>query len=113
MVLRCTCAVPTEQPSGSCQPADTSAARWHGTLHCRLVEAFQEYDEFFALSRRQYVPPNFAEIRHILNIAQVGARHARLCYCIYTHTPPAWLAKSAQRKINSSINNILAKLCHI
>ncbi|GAB4818971.1 hypothetical protein N2152v2_006017 [Parachlorella kessleri] len=39
----------------------------------RLVEAFQEYDEFFALSRRQYVPPNFAEIRHILNIAQVHA----------------------------------------
>ena len=29
-----------------------------------------EYDEFFALSRRQYVPPNFAELRHILNIAQ-------------------------------------------
>lgn len=40
----------------------------------KLVEAFQEYDEFFALSRRQYVPPNFAEIRHILNIAQVGGR---------------------------------------
>lgn len=39
----------------------------------RLVEAFKEYDEFFALSRRQYVPPNFAEIRHILNIAQVHA----------------------------------------
>lgn len=37
----------------------------------RMVEAFLEYDEFFALSRRQYVPPNFAEIRHILNIAQV------------------------------------------
>lgn len=38
----------------------------------RLVDAFMEYDEFFALSRRQYVPPNFAELRHILNIAQVG-----------------------------------------
>lgn len=37
----------------------------------RLVEAFKEYDEFFALSRRQFVPPNFAEIRHVLNIAQV------------------------------------------
>ena len=37
----------------------------------RLVDAFLEYDEFFALSRRQYVPPNFAELRHILNIAQV------------------------------------------
>jgi len=39
----------------------------------RLVDAFLEYDEFFALSRRQYVPPNFAELRHILNIAQVHA----------------------------------------
>lgn len=37
----------------------------------KMTEAFLEYDEFFALSRRQYVPPNFAEIRHILNIAQI------------------------------------------
>ncbi|PSC72200.1 IMP-specific 5-nucleotidase [Micractinium conductrix] len=39
----------------------------------KMVEAFQEYDDFFALSRRQYVPPNFAELRHIFNIAQVHA----------------------------------------
>ena len=39
----------------------------------RLVNAFLEYDEFFALSRRQYVHPNFAEMRHILNIAQLHA----------------------------------------
>ncbi len=50
----------------------------------RLVEAFQEYDRFFALSRRTYVPPNFAELRHILNIAQVSkdapaAEHLKLC----------------------------------
>ncbi|KAI7845135.1 hypothetical protein COHA_001180 [Chlorella ohadii] len=37
----------------------------------KLVDAFLEYDEFFALSRRQYVHPNFAELRHIFNIAQV------------------------------------------
>ena len=37
----------------------------------KLVDAFLEYDEFFALSRRQYVAPNFAELRHILNIAQL------------------------------------------
>lgn len=36
------------------------------------MDAFNEYDEFFALSRRQYVPPNFAELRHILNIAQAS-----------------------------------------
>lgn len=29
-------------------------------------------DEFFALSRRRYVSPNFAEMRHVLNIAQVS-----------------------------------------
>jgi len=36
-----------------------------------LMPAFREYDEFFALSRRKHIGPNFAEIRHILNIAQV------------------------------------------
>ena len=39
----------------------------------RLVDALKEYDSFFALSRRRYVPPNFAEMRHVLNIAQVSA----------------------------------------
>ena len=38
----------------------------------KLVEAFKEFDQFIALSRRKYVPPNFAEMRHILNIAQVN-----------------------------------------
>jgi hypothetical protein len=37
-----------------------------------LVRALKEYDEFASLSRRRFVPPNFAEIRHVLNIAQVG-----------------------------------------
>ncbi|KAI8475916.1 MAG: IMP-specific 5'-nucleotidase-domain-containing protein [Monoraphidium minutum] len=39
----------------------------------RLVDAFREYDAFFHLSRRRYIPPNFAELRHVLNIAQVHA----------------------------------------
>ena len=43
---------------------------FYTNLH--LVDALNEYDQFFALSRRRYVPPNFAEIRHVLNIAQVG-----------------------------------------
>ncbi|EFJ25351.1 hypothetical protein SELMODRAFT_413967 [Selaginella moellendorffii] len=38
-----------------------------------LVRAFHEYDEFASLSRRRYVPPNFAEIRHVINSAQVHA----------------------------------------
>lgn len=37
----------------------------------KLVEAFREYDAFFALSRRKYIPPNFAELRHVVNISQV------------------------------------------
>ena len=36
-----------------------------------LVAAFREYDAHFSISRRRFVRPNFAEIRHILNIAQV------------------------------------------
>lgn len=39
----------------------------------KLVAAFHEYDDVFALSRRKYIPPNFAELRHIVNIAQVHA----------------------------------------
>ena len=37
----------------------------------KMVEAFQEYDKYFQLSRRKFIKPNFAELRHILNIAQV------------------------------------------
>lgn len=37
-----------------------------------LLEAMREYDEFFAITRRKFIGPNFAEMRHILNIAQVG-----------------------------------------
>jgi hypothetical protein len=37
----------------------------------RLSAAFREYDASFHISRRKYIPPNFAELRHILNIAQV------------------------------------------
>ncbi len=33
----------------------------------------QEYDASFHVSRRKYIPPNFAELRHILNIAQIHA----------------------------------------
>ncbi|KAG0602812.1 hypothetical protein M758_10G043100 [Ceratodon purpureus] len=45
--------------------------RFHTPLP--LVRALNEYDEFASLSRRKYVPPNFAEVRHVLNIAQVHA----------------------------------------
>lgn len=38
-----------------------------------LTKALSEYDEFSSLTRRRYVQPNFAEVRHIINIAQVHA----------------------------------------
>ena len=38
-----------------------------------LTAALSEYDAFFALSRRRHVPPNFAELRHVLNLAQTHA----------------------------------------
>jgi len=59
----------------------------------KLVDAFLEYDEFFALSRRKYVPPNFAEMRHVLNIAQV-----RLSRC----WPPAWTPLLYTKKAESA-----------
>lgn len=38
-----------------------------------LVQALREYDSLTRLTSRRYVAPNFAEVRHILNIAQVHA----------------------------------------
>jgi hypothetical protein len=53
---------------------------------CRYCEALAEYDEFCALTKRRYVRPNFAEVRHIINIAQAraGYTHARGA-CITFH----------------------------
>lgn len=78
---------PVRQPPLFCPACiDGSGSRpCHPSLP-RLVDAFLEYDEFFALSRRQYVHPNFAELRHIFNIAQVRARAAAHVWCA------AWVA---------------------
>lgn len=62
----------------------------------KLVEAFNEYDEFFALSRRRYVPPNFAEMRHVLNIAQVMGTQL-----YYAPRPWHWLLVSTSGTPNS------------
>lgn len=44
-----------------------------GKIHTplRLVDALKEYDAYASLLRRRFVKPNFAEIRHVLNIAQL------------------------------------------
>ncbi len=36
-----------------------------------ITQAFDLYDAKYCISQRQYVPPTFNEIRHILNLAQV------------------------------------------
>jgi len=41
-----------------------------------LTAALREYDTLTGLSKRIYVPPNFAEVRHCLNLAQVAASAA-------------------------------------
>lgn len=48
--------------------------------------------QFFHLSRRRYISPNFAELRHILNIAQVGAADVNLIANKAAHAPgnSAW-----------------------
>lgn len=38
-----------------------------------LVKALKEYDVLTRITARRFVTPNFAEVRHILNIAQVHA----------------------------------------
>ncbi|KAH9327287.1 hypothetical protein KI387_007465, partial [Taxus chinensis] len=53
-----------------------SIGRFHTPLP--LIRALRQYDEFAMISRRKFVPPNFAEIRHVLNIAQVHAIAERI-----------------------------------
>ena len=43
-----------------------------------LVRALREYDGHSSLMERRFVPPNFAEIRHILNLAQIHASSGSL-----------------------------------
>lgn len=75
----------------------------------RLVAAFKEYDEFFALSRRRYVPPNFAELRHVLNLAQVQLLHPPTLNPIILSAPKlqgiqllSWLLGSGSVKLRGS-----------
>lgn len=44
---------------------------FHTSLNMR--QAFQVYDDKYAISQRRHLPPTFNEIRHILNLAQVIA----------------------------------------
>lgn len=73
----------------------------------RLVDAFKEYDEFFALSRRRYVPPNFAELRHVLNIAQVHASAHGLRLITFDADGTLYADGSHMDHDNEMINHIL------
>ena len=45
------------------------------TIHTSLpmLRAFQLYDSKYCISEREFVPPSFNELRHILNLAQIMA----------------------------------------
>ena len=51
----------------------------------RYTWALAEYDEFCALTKRRYVMPNFAEVRHIINIAQAGPAPAPAPHACLLH----------------------------
>ena len=71
----------------------------------KLVDAFREYDSVFALSRRKYIPPNFAELRHVVNIAQASAPSSGSCSELLhashsrADTPPAWVRLLLRRSM--------------
>jgi hypothetical protein len=71
--------------------------RWGIRVTRTQCEALDEYDNFSHISQRRYVAPNFAEIRHILNISQVPlslaqpplCRHHRCVQLADHHAPDA------------------------
>jgi IMP and pyridine-specific 5'-nucleotidase len=76
----------------------------------RLVAAFLEYDTFFALSRRQHVPPNFAEMRHVLNLAQVHASAAAIRLVTFDADGTLYADGAHMRSDNEMIALIVALL---
>ncbi|KAL2635437.1 hypothetical protein R1flu_006916 [Riccia fluitans] len=81
-----------------------------------LVRALQEYDEFASLSRRRYVPPNFAEIRHVLNIAQVHAIAGQLSLITFDADGTLYADGHHIQRDNKMINHIIKLMqegCHV
>eukprot|EP00250_Pteridium_aquilinum_P006963 c16778_g1_i1 orf=141-1703(+) len=80
--------------------------------HLPLVQALQEYDHFSSLSRRKYVPPNFAEIRHILNIAQVHAIAEHLTLITFDADGTLYADGHHIERDNKMIGHIIKLLQH-
>ncbi|KAL3692577.1 hypothetical protein R1sor_006228 [Riccia sorocarpa] len=81
-----------------------------------LVRALQEYDEFASLSRRRYVPPNFAEIRHVLNIAQVHAIAGQLSLITFDADGTLYADGHHIQRDNKMIDHIIKLMqegCHV
>ncbi|GBG71702.1 hypothetical protein CBR_g9114 [Chara braunii] len=83
-----------------------SVGIFYTPLH--LVEAFKEYDEFASLSRRRYVPPNFAEIRHVANIAQVHSSAEKLSMITFDADGTLYADGHHIEKDNKMIAHIIA-----
>lgn len=87
-----------------------SVGRFYTSLP--LVQALQEYDEFASLSRRRYVPPNFAEIRHVLNIAQVHAIAEQLSLVTFDADGTVYADGHHIRGDNKMIGHIIKLMQH-
>mmetsp|Transcript_6193 Transcript_6193/g.9556 ORF Transcript_6193/g.9556 Transcript_6193/m.9556 type:complete len:460 (+) Transcript_6193:483-1862(+) len=75
-----------------------------------LRRALKEYDVFASLTRRKYIKPNFAEIRHILNLAQVHAAAPLLKMITFDADGTLYKDGACFEETNSTINGIIGLL---
>ena len=75
-----------------------------------LCAALERYDAWSGLTRRRYVAPNFAEVRHCLNLAQVSASAATLRCITFDADGTLYADGHHFREDNAMINKILALL---
>jgi IMP and pyridine-specific 5'-nucleotidase len=75
-----------------------------------LVSALERYDSWSGLTRRRYVAPNFAEVRHVLNLAQVAASSSSLKCITFDADGTLYADGHHFREDNAMIRKILALL---
>jgi IMP and pyridine-specific 5'-nucleotidase len=78
--------------------------------HLPLGQALDSYDEFSGLSRRRFVAPNFAEVRHVLNMAQVKASAPALRLITFDADGTLYADGAHFERDNAMIRNIIALL---
>ena len=78
--------------------------------HLPLGQALDSYDEFSGLSRRRFVAPNFAEVRHVLNMAQVKASAPALRLITFDADGTLYADGAHFERDNAMIRKIIALL---